>query len=275
MSLHLERYLPDPPLTAFIRFYYSITTEASADPFAFTNHPQGSMDLVFLLQGRAGMQGTTKELTWFEKIFAVGLKYDHFTFHFEPGTKVFGVVFEAESYRRLFNFPMNEIAHQGIDVTDELQREFGPIHEQLALARNDNENCKLLNNFFTSQLSLFDSGPDSVEQIIKHIRQQKGLISVSKLADEANMSIRTLQRHIKDRLGISPKSYSRIARFNYAMSLLQEHPNYDWQDILYQCGYFDQMHFIKDFRKFTGQTPAKFLESELPLVDLFRDKDAK
>jgi AraC-like DNA-binding protein len=68
--------------------------------------------------------------------------------------------------------------------------------------------------------------------------------------------VRQVERISLARLGLSPKAFARVVRFSAAYRLHEERPGLRWTDIAYQCGYFDQMHLIRDFRDFAGMPPG-------------------
>jgi len=70
------------------------------------------------------------------------------------------------------------------------------------------------------------------------------------------MSVRNFERKCKERLGMPAKMYARIARFHKAYKILESRPIISWTDLTYEVGYYDQTHFIKDFKEFTGLTPT-------------------
>lgn len=63
-----------------------------------------------------------------------------------------------------------------------------------------------------------------------------------------------------DNIGIAPKDYMKIIRFNHACELMTAFPEKDWFDIICSCGYHDQMHFIHEFKSVMKCTPMKFLK---------------
>ncbi|PWL24467.1 MAG: hypothetical protein DCO96_13380 [Fluviicola sp. XM-24bin1] len=77
---------------------------------------------------------------------------------------------------------------------------------------------------------------------------------------------------MKSNLGIGPKSFTKINRFKEVLACISTHPEYDWQDLLYRFGYYDQAHFIKDFKRYTGKTPSEFLKTTDDLSNLFLEK---
>lgn len=123
--------------------------------------------------------------------------------------------------------------------------------------------------FIKDQLSQVDFSFSKFDELIRSIRLGSGIVTLDQLADEANMSPRTLQRKMTNTLGVGAKSFSKVVRFKQVLSFISEHPEYDWQDVLYRCGYYDQAHFIKDFKKYTGRTPGAFIQNNEDLSSLF------
>ena len=76
------------------------------------------------------------------------------------------------------------------------------------------------------------------------------------VARDACLSLRQFQRKCHERLGMNPKLYARIARFSKAYNMLEANQQLTWSQISHHCGYFDQMHFLKDFKEFAGVTPS-------------------
>src|SRR5262245_13052130 len=84
--------------------------------------------------------------------------------------------------------------------------------------------------------------------------------SISELADYCEVSVRQLERGFRHVIGTSPKVFARILRFQQAQRRLMFDPEADLTSLAYECGYFDQAHFIKDFKAFAGQTPTEYAQ---------------
>src|SRR5699024_9907420 len=80
-------------------------------------------------------------------------------------------------------------------------------------------------------------------------------ISMEHAASVACLSLRQFERVSLERLGMPPKMFARVARFSHAYRMYEKHPGMSWTRIAHAAGYFDQMHFIRDFKKFTGLAP--------------------
>lgn len=97
------------------------------------------------------------------------------------------------------------------------------------------------------------------------IVQHKGIITVSKLAQLLNVSERTLQRKFKKYVGISPKKFAKIIQFQASLQQISEDTSSKLTDVVYENGYADQSHFIRNIKRFTGKKPSE-LKFCLPVV---------
>ena len=104
-----------------------------------------------------------------------------------------------------------------------------------------------------------------VNRAAELIRHSKG-IKIEDLPDQVFISQRQLQREFKDKLGISPKHYLRITRINEVIRLLDDNHAMDLTSVAYHCGYFDQAHFINDFKSITGKNPTIFIKERRQFI---------
>src|SRR5690606_17124774 len=93
--------------------------------------------------------------------------------------------------------------------------------------------------------------------------------SIEQLAFHSNMTIKTFERKFIGLVGMPPKLYARIRRFNQALILKQYHEELSWLDVCVETGYFDLMHLNKDFKAFAGNPPASFFKHTPPLHEAF------
>ncbi|PKQ60287.1 hypothetical protein BZG02_20015 [Labilibaculum filiforme] len=96
--------------------------------------------------------------------------------------------------------------------------------------------------------------------VCEYINEKNAFCSVNDLATLLNCSDRTIRRLFKNELGICPKTYLKIIRFNLLCKKLESFPDLDWFDIVCECGYYDQMHFIHEFKSIMNCTPQSFMK---------------
>ena len=87
------------------------------------------------------------------------------------------------------------------------------------------------------------------------------MLNIDQYAYKANMSVRNFSRRFTEQTGVSPKFYCRLLRFNNAVNTRLKHPQNNWTSIAHDCGYFDQMHMIKDFKEFANENPSAFFRN--------------
>jgi AraC-like DNA-binding protein len=105
------------------------------------------------------------------------------------------------------------------------------------------------------------------------IFSKKGMITITSICDELSVSERYLQKLFQKYVGLSPKFFARIVRFSHIFNVIKEEDP-DWAEIVYQAGYYDQSHFIRNFKAFTGEDPSQYIFAEKTLANFFMKKSA-
>ena len=101
----------------------------------------------------------------------------------------------------------------------------------------------------------------------------KGQHRIDELADYCHVSVRHLERGFRQAIGTSPKVFARTLRFEQAQRRLMFDPEADLTELAYECGYFDQAHFIKDFKEFAGKTPSEYAQGMRRMQEILKCKD--
>lgn len=107
-----------------------------------------------------------------------------------------------------------------------------------------------------------------VAEAVRRIVLARGASDLVRLAGELGVGIRQLARRFNTSVGLPPKLFGRMQRFMHVFRVIQEEP-YTWVDAAIHCGYYDQAHLIRDFRNFSGETPAALLTGSADLARHF------
>ncbi|WP_345228969.1 helix-turn-helix domain-containing protein [Hymenobacter ginsengisoli] len=169
-----------------------------------------------------------------------------------------GVYFRPAGCFHLFGAPMSDTA--GIILEAEgLAGQFArELSQRLSQAETNSQKLAAADELLLRQLHCQQPVPNAIDVAAERILDQHGQVNIEDLAHDAGLSRRQLERRFLAEVGAPPKHYARIARFNHVLQLLVENPAPNWQDIAYRCGYYDQAHFIRDFRFFTGKSPSQY-----------------
>lgn len=189
---------------------------------------------------------------------------------FNGNVKLFTMQFTPNGFYRLFNLPVSLLTDKIYKISDIINKGISVYIEHLNEAKDITALKGLTDHFLLSCLakSKKTDPNNSITSASSLIFEKQGNINIKNLAYEANMCLRTFELRFTEQVGISPKMYARLTRFNQAILIRIKNKLTSWTDISHQCGYYDQMHFIKEFKQFAGDSPSNFYKSTpLPFED--------
>ncbi len=168
--------------------------------------------------------------------------------------------FQPGGLYRLLGIPMEEmLEYRELDGQDVFGSAINDTIDALANATCHAEMKDIADDFIFGQIATLKK-PIPIDYVLPDILKYAGTIKIDQLAKNACMSNRQFERVFKERIGLSPKFYSRHVRFTKAWLLKENRPAITWTEIAYKCGYFDQMHLIRDFQSFAGTNPQIIAE---------------
>jgi AraC-like DNA-binding protein len=179
------------------------------------------------------------------------------------------VTFTPTGFAKLFRLPTADFANGWEALPALLSRQqTDDLADQLTQAREAARQVAILDAFFLPRVKSGTNGMGLAEWALCLLEQFHGNLPVETLADRLRVSRQYLTRTFTAQVGVSPKAYSEILRFKRALQLLKREPDPDFQDVLHQCGYYDQSHFIKSFVRYAGQSPGRYLSETKVIADI-------
>jgi len=186
------------------------------------------------------------------------------------GSKLLVVVFKRGKAYPFYPFPMDEIA----DTVAGAELTFGKrvldLREQLLAARTFLQMFRWVEGFLYRQagdaLSM-DSSTRCIEYALATILRESRFCSLQRLSDEIGYSQKHFIDLFREKVGVSPKQYMRIMRFQHAVREIENRRSLHWSEIAVESGYYDQSHFIHDFKAFSGFTPGEYLRRKSPVLN--------
>ena len=172
------------------------------------------------------------------------------------------IIFQPHGLYTLFNFSPLEIADKIVWSEDIFDSEIKLIHEKLCGAESVAAMAEIVNIWLLKYLNKHKwiGYKDVITATANLITKNAGLINLDALTNYACMSMRNFERIFINETGMSPKQLCCICRFNNALEKKLNHPSLNWTTIAHQSGYYDQMHLIKDFKRFCGEAPSSLLK---------------
>ena len=170
------------------------------------------------------------------------------------------VRFKPGGASAFFRLPVHELFDQSLSLDGLISRRVvSIIEEQLQAACSDTARIRIIEAFLLSRRH--SPNPDPlVMNAVALIQRAGGNIRIAQLARELYTSSSPLEKRFRSRIGATPKKYAAIIRFRNIISAGQAAKSP--ANGAFEAGYFDQAHFIKDFRRFTGTTPGQFFSAK-------------
>jgi AraC-like DNA-binding protein len=249
--MRLQRFLPALALQSMIREFVLIETDETTDS---TVIPDTS--LVMSLRYR-GQVKKAEEL--YPDVVISGLRRSVRHFTYAPQTANFLILFKEGGLAAFTRMPANELFDQTVDAENLFPRpDLHQLRESLAAAASDTGRIQKVEAFLLNRL--VERKQDAlIGNAVRLIRQHHGIIRIHQLASSLHLSQDPFEKRFRTLVGSTPKQYASIVRLR---ELIQKYPSYSsLTDASYEAGYFDQSHFIKDFRLFTGRSPKEFFQS--------------
>jgi AraC-like DNA-binding protein len=183
----------------------------------------------------------------------------------EPGQKIckfISIKFRPGGFYRIFCIPSSKLYNTFLEVSCILGHDTNDLKEQMNDSKNYLDRSKILDTFFINKLRKNNIRSLKIKvgfEIARCIRNNNGIIKISRLMDEFHITERTLERDFKTAFGISPKEYCKILRFNGLLKYISKAQSVNWLDMVNQFGYYDQPHLIHEFKNVLGITPDTYL----------------
>ncbi len=177
---------------------------------------------------------------------------------------VIQVVFQPGGLYRILGIPAQEFNNQYIDASLFFKSDIHLVNERLFHAKNYNEMVDVLDQCMLTITDHSKKDISSIEPMMKYIQQIHSGYSIEYLASQSYYSLKQFERNFILRNGINPKAYQKLVRLDHAFRIKNAMPQIKWQDIAWQCKYSDYQHLAKDYKTFTGHTPAEFHALDTP-----------
>lgn len=174
--------------------------------------------------------------------------------------RTFGVDFRPAGLYRFFNIPMSKFKNNSFDFEDISTRLYGEISEKVYYAKSVGELIRFMETFLLKLLDRNNTIHYVVSGALNSIEMNSGKIKIQELSREFNVSERSLNRLFNECVGMSPKLLCRIIRLQKVIKMCKYGTHKDFLVAAYESDYFDQAHFIKDFKEFCGCTPGEYLK---------------
>lgn len=210
------------------------------------NFPDGCTGLVMNV-GETCVTDNGSVTMDYGKTYVVGAMTSFKDSFIHAGTHLLGVCLKPAAFSNFYNYaPQNELINSTI--------EFDKIHS-FNVDKIMEDPAMYLNQFFTLRARNFNR---ELQPVIADIHRSNGKLGIYEIAKRNCTTIKQLERKFKTHIGISPKAYSNIIRFQNALSVMKNAaPEQSLLEIAFECGFYDHSHLSNEIRRNTGLAPSQ------------------
>jgi AraC-like DNA-binding protein len=169
-------------------------------------------------------------------------------------------VLQPTALFRLTNIPMTKLTNNFFNSVDVWGTDVESICDKLVESDDLAEMIDTIETFIESLIRKVVRPLYPIDRATSYMLHNDREVSLHWLADESCLSMRQFIRKFEESVGVSPKMFNRIIRFDKSYRMKNNRPANNWPNIAFASGYYDYQHLVKDYKKFTNQTPPAFYE---------------
>ncbi|MFA6933044.1 MAG: helix-turn-helix transcriptional regulator [Bacteroidales bacterium] len=267
-------------LEPFIKYYWILDYESRVvEPIRVI--PYGCVQFTFYLGERINSLGSNNDSSYKDQAVVTGQISSFFDVVPQGKIRLITIVFKPFGAKPFFDFPIFEIQNNIIPIKDINNKEWLDLENRLGDCVDNKSIVSCLENNLLKKLeknTLFNSyssiNNERIMLAINRIDDSKGTINIKDLSSLVCLSDKQFNRIFADYVGMNPKNFLRIIRYQSFLLKLQNSnikatKAVDFLDLVYDCGYYDQSHLINNFKEFTGYTPKEYIKLFSPCSEYF------
>jgi len=173
--------------------------------------------------------------------------------------RVFGIQFRPAGAFPFFRIPANETANLAVPLDLVWRSTAAELRERLLASPNVQGMFQVAESVLNTQLAR--TLHRAVKFSLGRFCRIPHATTVATVTGQIGLSQRHLIEIFREQVGLTPKAFCRVRRFQHALQSIHNVPQVDWTQVALDCGYYDQAHFIHDFRSYSGLTPSQYWAS--------------
>jgi AraC-like DNA-binding protein len=258
--ISLRTIVPSPPLSDFVRIYAERRVNLAPSAAALIEPIPARLEQ--MLEFQIGAPFIVNHCEGFNIVTPgqaiIGAQTSGCS-RIELGSGVisFGVFFRPTGLSRLLDIPVSEFTGRAFNASSVFKL-FDEVRERLLSCSSFEQRVRHVESVLL-RLAAGAKKRNSIVEVAEHIFSRRGAIRISDVASQTALSLRQFQRNFIENIGIAPKLFARVARFQSALDAKIASPQRAWLEIAHDLQYHDQMHMIHDFQRLGGAVPTQLL----------------
>jgi AraC-like DNA-binding protein len=268
LTMEYKEYKPDKLLAQFIECYWSAYSDRPPFREQESLIPDGTIELMFNF-GDDYAQIKNGEKIIIKGSHLIGIRKQALKISQTARQNVFSVRFKLGGTFPFFKIPVHLFANNFFGLEDLIGKEYDELGEKLYQSGDDYTRISIIENFLIKKLhnQMYEY---YFTDLCSKTLLQNPTIKIKDLAYEFNTNYKTIERRFKNVIGLTPVELLQIKRFNNAIVGMHSGKHSTLTEVAYESGYYDQSHFIREFKHLSGYTPGDFLKEQFTIVQVIQ-----
>jgi len=259
----------DSELRPLIKAYWILEDVAHEHPEKQRIIPDGCMEMIFHIGDLYRQYVQDGNYILQPRCFVFGQITSPLDIEPTGVTNIFAVRFYPETFSAFSTMPVNDMENRAVSLNELFGEEGTKLQTEILNAGNTESRMKICESFLLSKLTRQETVDRVVSSGVELMLGVNGRLPIGELAQQMKINRRQLERKFTAAIGLSPKQLSKIIRLQATIKLLLSNRFASLSEIAHEGDYYDQAHFIKDFKEFTGMSPKKFYVDNLKMSAIF------
>nr|WP_295870335.1 helix-turn-helix domain-containing protein [uncultured Chitinophaga sp.] len=264
---------PHTDLSSLVECYWTLESPKENTPRINTIVPDGRMKMIFHYGAPYKRYTDNGNSMVLPRCFVIGQLTQPLDVEPLGETGTFFVCFHPYGFLPFATVPIKEMENTAVPLEALFGEEGAVLGREILHAPTTAARIKLAETFLFNRLADTETIDHIVKSTVDTILTANGQLSVDALSRQTNINRRQLVRKFSSAIGLSPKQLSKTIRLQAALKMLLNEKVSSLISLAYEGEYYDQAHFIKDFKEFTGLTPKAFYGDHLKMSLIFDRMD--
>lgn len=268
-NLNYHTFEPSKDLSTLVKCYWALESPKEENPNMQTIVPDGCMEMIFHYGDFYKQYIENGSSIIQPRSFVIGQLTKPLEIEPTGKTGIFSVRFHPEGFLPFANIAIKEMENKAVSLEKIFDKDGLTIEQAILNTTSTIERINHIETFLLSRLALVETIDKIIKSTIETIVTANGQLAIDALSKLNNINRRQLERKFSTVVGLSPKQLSKIIRLQTTLKMLINKKFTSLTGLAYEGAYYDQAHFIKDFKEFTGLTPKEFYGNNLKMSFLF------
>ncbi|MFD1630072.1 AraC family transcriptional regulator [Pseudopedobacter beijingensis] len=269
--MNYQTFEPHTDLKSIVKYYWTLEVSADYTPKRQQIIPDGCIEMAFNIGDDIKRIVSENEFIIHPCAMVLGQRTKSFDIEPTGYVNSFAICFFPYGFANFIDTPIKSLT----DKETPIEFLFGKstadnLEQKMRQATDTKERIEVIENFLLSKLNEQRTIENIVKSTIETLIETNGNTSIKGMLNNDLAKRRQLERTFSKQIGLSPKQLGKVIRLQAALNLLLNQEEDNLTHIAYESGYYDQAHFIRDFKEFIGTNPNVFLKNEkMALSTLF------